>query len=93
MFTGICRLDVILYHSGSLKDRRRILRSITERLRNKYNISVSEVGDNDKWQTASIGFSTVSNSTAQVDRVLDEVIRFVETDGRVEITRCYKEVI
>ncbi len=93
MYTGICRLDIILYDSGSLKDRRRILKSITQRIRNKFNVSVSEVGEGDKWQTASIGFSTVSNSAAQVDRVLYEVIRFVETDSRIEIARCRKEMV
>ncbi|MDD2574108.1 MAG: DUF503 domain-containing protein [Bacillota bacterium] len=93
MFTGICKLDIVLYESESLKDKRRILKSITERLKNKYNISVSEVGNNDKWQTASIGVSTVSNSRLHADRVLDAVIRFVETDVRVEITKCYRETI
>jgi hypothetical protein len=93
MFTGICRLDIMLYHSESLKDKRRILKSIIERIRNKYNVSVSEVGNNDKWQAASIGVSIVSNSTAQVDRVLDAVVRYVETDTRVEITGYHKEMI
>ena len=80
MFTGICRLDLMLHGSGSLKDKRRILKSIIEKLKNRYNVSVAEVGSNDKWQTASIGVSTVSNSRLQTDRVLDAVIRFVETD-------------
>ena len=93
MFTGICRLDIMVYNSGSLKEKRRILKSIIERIRNKYNVSVSEVGNNDRWQTASIGVSTVSNSTVQVEKVLDSVIRFVETDTRVEITACHREMI
>ncbi len=93
MVTGVCRLDLMLYHSGSLKDKRRILKSIIDRIRNKYNVSVSEVGNNDKWQIASIGLSTVSNSTVQVDRVLDAVIKFVEMDTRVEITKYHKEML
>lgn len=93
MFTGILRLDMIVPGSKSLKYKRRILKSLTEKLRNKFNISVAEVGDSEKWQTASLGISTVSNSGYRIDNVLDNVMRFIETDGRVEIIRHYKETI
>jgi hypothetical protein len=93
MITGICRLEMILYDSSSLKDKRRILKGLVERLRSKYNVSVAEVDHNDKWQAASIGISTVSNSTAQVNRVLDSVIKFIERDGRVEITGYHIDMI
>ncbi len=93
MFIGICRLDIRMQGSGSLKDKRRILKSVTERLKNRFNVSVAEVEGNDKWQIASLGISTVSNSEYRSDQVLNAVIRFIENDARVEITKCHREVI
>lgn len=86
MITGICRLEILLHDSFSLKDKRRALKSLTERLRSKFNASVAEVGNNDKWQIASLGIACVANSPAQVDRVLDSVMKFIERDGRFEIS-------
>ncbi len=93
MFTGICRLDIMLWDSGCLKDKRRILKSVIERLKGKFNVSVAEVADNDKWQASSLGLSVVSNSKYQCDRVLDAAIRFIEMDTRVEIVKCHRETL
>lgn len=93
MFTGILKIDIIIQSSGSLKDKRRIIRSVIQRLRNRYNVSVSEVGGNDKWQSASLGISTVSNSKPLIDETMDAVIRFIENDGQIEITKYHKDIV
>lgn len=93
MVTGACRIEMIIYDAFSLKDKRRVIKSLLDKVRGKYNVSVAEVGQNDKWRTAVIGISTVSNSTAQVNKVLTSVINFIERDVRVEITGYHIDII
>jgi uncharacterized protein YlxP (DUF503 family) len=72
------RFTLRLPDSGSLKDKRQVVRSVTQRIRNKYGAAVAEVADNDRWQLASIGVSVVSNSGAHAQQMLDEIVDFVE---------------
>ena len=55
MTIGFCHLDLYLPECASLKQKRSVLKSITTRTRNKFNVSVSELGDNDRWQRAQLG--------------------------------------
>ncbi len=93
MITGACRIEMIIYGALSLKDKRRVIKSLLDRVRSRYNVSVAEVGRNDKWKTTVIGISTVSNSAIQVKKVLDAVIKFIEGDGRVEVTGYHIDII
>ena len=93
MVTGICRLEMILYGSSSLKDKRRVVKSLIDKIKSKYNVSIAEVDQNDKWSTAVIGVSTISNSSVQVNKVLTSVINFIERDGRVEITGYHIDIL
>lgn len=86
-------MEITLYESCSLKDKRRIIKSLIEKIKNRYNVSVAEVDQNDKWKTAVLGMCTVSNSSVQVNRVLNSVIDFIERDGRVFITGYYIDVL
>jgi uncharacterized protein YlxP (DUF503 family) len=69
--------------SGSLKDKRQVVHSVAQRIRNKFQVSVAEVGDNDAWQIATIGVACVSNEALQCERILDEIVRFVQ-DSRLD---------
>ena len=84
MTVGVCRIKLHIPASQSLKDRRRIVKSIISRLRNQYNISIAEVDDYDLWQLATLGISCVSNSRQHVDEVLTKVMNF--------IVQCYPGV-
>ena len=64
--------------SQSLKDRRRVLRSLIERTGKKFAVSVAEVGGQDTWQYAEVGVSVVSSTSGHAREVLDEVVRFIE---------------
>lgn len=86
MIIGILEIEIYIYESNSLKDKRRVLRSLMERLKNKFNISIAETGLNDKWNRSIIGISSVSNDTIQMNRILSNVLEFIENDSRVEIT-------
>jgi len=84
MNVGMCRIRFRLPENGSLKDKRRVLKSITTRVGNKFNVSVAEVDDNDLWQLATLGISCVSNDKRHANEVLSRVVNFI-TESRFEI--------
>ena len=79
MYVAGCRVTLHLPASRSLKDKRQIVRSLSERLRRQFNVSVAEVDEQDVWQTAVLGLAAVSNTAAhaetQLERVLEEIER------------------
>ena len=75
---GICRVTLRLPENGSLKGKRQLVRSLTTRLRNKFNVAVAEVDDNDRWQIATLGITCVSNDARHAREVLDHVVAFVQ---------------
>ena len=85
MTVGLCRLDLYLPESGSLKGKRRVLESLRQRIRSKFNVSVSEVGHNELWQKAEVGVVMVANESRYVNRVLSKVVDQVQRDHRVEL--------
>jgi len=54
------------------------VRSVAQRIRNKFHVSVAEVGDNEAWQTATIGVACVSNDARQCERILGEIVGYVQ---------------
>ena len=63
--------------NSSLKGKRQVLKSITARVRNKFNVSVAEVDNHDRWQLATIGICCVSNDNRYTNEVLSKVVDFV----------------
>ena len=70
-----------------------MIRSIIDRTRAKFNVSVAEVADNDEKRRAVIGFSVVSNSTSHVDSMLGRINSFIEWLGLAPVTSIQTEVI
>jgi uncharacterized protein YlxP (DUF503 family) len=79
MHVGVCRVTLRLPENGSLKGKRQVLRSLTQRLRNKFNVSVAEVGGQDTWQIATIGLTCVSNDARHAREQLDRAVAFIAT--------------
>ncbi len=75
MVVGILRLTLYIHGASSLKDKRRVLRKVVDRLRSRFNVSVAEVGENDVWQRAVVGISAVANDKSFVNEVLDKCAR------------------
>ncbi len=67
-----------------LKGKRQILKSITTRLRSKFNVSVAEVDDHELWQLATLGICCVSNDSRYTNEVLSKVADFI-VNGRFEV--------
>jgi uncharacterized protein len=93
MLVGICQIEIFIPESGSLKSKRFILSSMKARLRNKFNISIAEVDDNDKWQRSTLGVAVVSNERRFIEQVVSQVINTIEADDKVELTRHQLEII
>jgi uncharacterized protein YlxP (DUF503 family) len=77
MTIGVCRLTLRLPENGSLKGKRQVVKSLQQRLHNKFNVSVAEVEHNDVWQLAGIDICCVSNSSAHANEVLSKALDFV----------------
>ena len=64
--------------SRSLKDKRKTLRSIVERVRSRFNVAVAEVDRNDSWQVATLGITCISNDSRHANEMLSRVVSYVE---------------
>ncbi|MBA7613366.1 hypothetical protein ES703_20614 [subsurface metagenome] len=84
MNVGVCRMSLRLPENLSLKGKRQVLKSITTQVKNKFNVSIAEVDDQDLWQLATLGICCVSNNKRYTDKVLSKVVGFI-TNSRFEI--------
>jgi uncharacterized protein len=78
MNIGILKIHLRIPENMDLKGKRQVLKSIIAQLRNKFNISAAEVGDNDLWQLATIAVCAVSNDQRFTNEVLSKAVNFVE---------------
>jgi hypothetical protein len=89
---GACEIRFKVIGARSLKDKRRVLKSVKDRF-SRMNISVAEVDDNDKWQACTLGFACVSNDTAFITSVFDRIIHSLGDNGELEILGTRTEII
>ena len=85
MVIGVLLIELFIPESGSLKTKRFAIKSIKDRLRSRFNVSVAEVDNTDKWQRASIGVAAVSNDATFTESVLRKALDLVYGDHRVEV--------
>lgn len=93
MRIGSYYLYLHLYDSQSLKDKRRVLQSFFDHTRQKFNVSISEVGAYDLWNASEVGIACVANETAQVQKILDQVLNFCDSFHEFEITQVDQEIL
>ncbi len=79
MTIAVCLLTLRLPENGSLKGKRQVLKSIQQRLHNRYNVSVAEVEHNESWQLAGIAICCVSNSGQHANEVVSKAVAYVES--------------
>ncbi len=89
---GLCTLDLFMGEANSLKDKRRILKSMLEKIRSRFNVSIAEVGQQDLWQRSTVAFVCVSNERAHADQMLSAVVRFMEQMD-AQITSYQTEIL
>ena len=83
--------QLYLHGVTSLKDKRKIVKSLIERLKNRFNISISEVDHNDIKTSAIIAIAVVSNDTQFVNKQLDKILDFMRNDGRFALGPVERE--
>jgi len=80
-------IELHLPESRSLKERRALLRPILDGARNRFRVSAAEVGHQERWQRAELGFAVVASTAGQAAEVIDRVERFVWSFPEVEVLR------
>ncbi|MFH1860427.1 MAG: DUF503 domain-containing protein [bacterium] len=80
MIIGTVTIEFYIPQSHSLKDKRRVLKSIIARIRNKFNVSVAEIDFTELWGKALVGIACVSNDTRYANQVLSQIINMVENE-------------
>ncbi len=93
MVVGTGLVTLRLHDCRSLKAKRKIVKSMISRLRNNFNASVAEVGSNDIYQKAEIGFSMVGNDAALINSKVDKIFNLAEDIGLAEIVDTEMEII
>jgi uncharacterized protein YlxP (DUF503 family) len=85
MHVGIGILDLELPHVHDLKAKRRVVRSLVDRLHSRFRISAAETGMHDRMQRAEIGIAIVTSSSEQAQKMLDEVLRLADEEGEAVV--------
>lgn len=85
MIVGVLQLDLAVYEAFSLKDKRRVIKSLKDRIAHAHNVSIAEVGALDEHRRSIIGIAMVSNDSAHVQSALDKLVDFVKTVPQVSL--------
>jgi uncharacterized protein len=93
MFIGVCTIVLHVPESCSLKTKRHSIRSLKDRIRNKFNVSVAEIDDNDLWQKASLAVAAVSNDKAHLNQTLDHVLNMVRGVPEIDLLDFHIEIL
>jgi len=93
MVVGTGLVELRIPGCGSLKEKRGVLSRILRRTQNEFNVSIAEVGDNDHWKKARIGFSVVGNDGSYINAKVDHILRFIDGFGLAEVVRSRIEIM
>ena len=93
MLIGIIQLELSIPWANSLKDKRRAIKGLKEKIGRRFNASVAEVGDNDIWRSAILGVATVGNDAKFLQSVCQKIVNFVEEYDDADLADFSIEVI
>ncbi|MBN1277534.1 MAG: DUF503 domain-containing protein [Deltaproteobacteria bacterium] len=93
MVIGTLKIDFHLSDNRSLKGKRKIIRSILDKVRSRFNASIAEVGSNDKWQKIELGISVVGNDRRHIDSSLNHILAYIESLYLAEIINIEMEIL
>ncbi|MBC8278696.1 MAG: DUF503 domain-containing protein [FCB group bacterium] len=85
MIVTAVQVKMLIHESHSLKAKRGVVKSIKQRIRNKFNVSIAEVGDLERHNYAELGISAVGNETRFTEEQIGKAVNFIESDFRVEV--------
>ena len=83
MTVGCCKIELRIPASDSLKAKRRVVKSLKDRVQSRFNVAIAEVDRLDEWQRATLGVACVSNDSRLVDATLSKVVNWIEGNADV----------
>ncbi|WP_010093364.1 DUF503 domain-containing protein [Ornithinibacillus scapharcae] len=86
-------VECIIYDSHSLKDKRSVIKKVLAKLRNDFNVAVTELDYHDLWQRTKIGIVTITNERNHGEKVMQEVLRVIDTYSELETTITHVEIV
>ena len=92
MIIGVLSLEFRLHGNRSLKGKRKISLSLKQKLRNKFNVSISEVKAQDVHEKLVLAVVTVANETRKVDSTLSKALAMIEAISLAELVHCETEI-
>ena len=93
MVVGICSIGLRLAENHDLKGKRKVLKSVKDRVRNRFNVSIAEIDDLDAWQRSTLGVACVSKDRDQVESTLAHVAAFIEGLHLADVESVHVELL
>ncbi|NMA33750.1 MAG: DUF503 domain-containing protein [Clostridiaceae bacterium] len=93
MFIGVLQTELYIGESQSLKDKRHVIRSLVDKVKNRFNVAVAETGKLDSWNYCGLSFVFVSNDAGHLDSMMNSVANFIENQASCEVTDIRTEII
>lgn len=91
MVVAILKITLFIPQANSLKDKRRVIRSVKDRLRNGFNVSIAEIGDQDIWRSAKLGVAVISENSSYANGVLSRIQDIMGSLKDAVLTDCELE--
>ncbi|RLB43661.1 MAG: DUF503 domain-containing protein [Deltaproteobacteria bacterium] len=92
MVVGTLKIEFYLSDNRSLKGKRKVVRSMVDKVKSRFNVAIAEIGSNDKWQRIEIGITTVGNDRRHIDSSLNHILSFLESQYLARIVDCRLEI-
>jgi hypothetical protein len=93
MVVGTLIIEFRLHDNRSLKGKRKVVRSMVDKVKHRFNVAVAEIGSNDKWQKIELGISTVGNDRRHIDASLQNILAYLESLYLAEIVDTRAEIL
>ena len=93
MIIGVLTVELAVFEAQSLKDKRRVIQSVKQKLRNRFNVSVAEVGYDDSPKRCRLGIVTVSNESKHVHSLLDNIVDLMRRVGEMTLLDYQRELL
>lgn len=93
MIVGILTAELRMPENSSLKEKRMVIKSLKDKIRDRFNVSIAEIDDQDKWQIATFGIAYVGTDKVHVDQALSKVADFIKEYKHVDLINYNTELL
>ncbi|KPK39325.1 MAG: hypothetical protein AMJ78_08645 [Omnitrophica WOR_2 bacterium SM23_29] len=93
MAVGILTIELRMPGNSSLKEKRMVVKSLKDKIRQRFNVSIAEIDDHDKWQLATFGIAYIGTDKTHVDQALSKVVDFIKEYRQVDLINYNMELL